>query len=113
MTLSKRKSRKIVVGDEAYRWSASQDSGYMVLVVQKSSGQGKRLEVIISDDKNIVIEKGSYSVEVGGGSKLVITPRLVEKVITDALSVGWDPNERGAPVALSLVDGSLQIRRGL
>ena len=81
MSLSNRKSRKIVVNNEEYRWSPSQDSGYMILVVQNVSGKGKKLEVVISDDKNIVVENGNYSIENGGSNKLLITPSLVQKVI--------------------------------
>ncbi len=55
MTLSAKNSRKIVVNNQEYRWSPSQDSGYMVLVVQNVSGRGKKLEVVIPDDNNVVI----------------------------------------------------------
>lgn len=114
MTLSKRKSRKIIVDDQEFRWSPSQDSGYMVLVAQHISGKGKKLEVIISDDKNIIVENGSYSIEVGSSSMLIITPKLVEQVIKDALEMGWNPLKNGPPVASSLNDNhQLQIRNGL
>jgi len=113
MTLSKRKSRKIVVNDEEYRWSPSQDSGFMVLVVQIESGKGKKLEIVISDDKNVVVENGNYSIENGDVDKLLITPSLVQKLITDALSMGWNPKELGSPVELSLIGNVLEVRRGL
>ncbi|WP_299464631.1 hypothetical protein, partial [uncultured Gimesia sp.] len=96
-----------------YRWSPSQDSGYMVLVVQHASGTGKKLEVVISDDQNIVVENGSYSIEVGDINKLLITPKLVQSIIRDALVLGWRPRESGPPVELSLIEGGFQVRRGL
>jgi hypothetical protein len=37
----------------------------MVLVVQRISGEGHKLEVVISDDKNIIVENGGYSIEIG------------------------------------------------
>lgn len=113
MSLSKRKSRKINVGGQIYRWSPSQDSGYMILVVQDFSGKGKKLEIVISDDKNLVIENGNYSIEVGSSDKLIITPKLVEKLIRDSIEIGWNPKDLGPPVELSFNDGSLDIRRGL
>lgn len=113
MGISKRKSRKIVVDGHDYRWSPSQDSGYMVLVVQNFSGTGKKLEVLISDDRNIVIENGSYSIEVGDSKKLIITPKLVETVIRDSIKIGWNPYIAGPPAQLSLNDDTLEIRRGL
>ncbi len=113
MGLSNRNSRKIIVEFEEYRWSPSQDSGYMKLVVQEASGTGKKLEVIISDDHNIVVENGSYSIEVGDGNKLLITPKLVQSIIRDALALGWQPRDSGPPVQLSLIEGGFQIRGGL
>jgi hypothetical protein len=85
----------------------------MVLVVQRMSGEGRKLEVIISDDKNITIENGSYTIENGDTNKFIITPKLVQKVIRDALQIGWNPTEMGPPVELSLINGALEIRRGL
>ena len=113
MGISKRKSRKITVEGHDYRWSPSQDSGYMVLVVQDYSGEGKKLEIIVSDDKNIVIENGSYSIEHGDSNKLIITPKLVAALIRDAIKLGWDPGLSGPPAELSLIEGKLEIRRGL
>ncbi len=113
MGISKRKSRKIVVDGHNYRWSPSQDSGYMVLVVQDYSGNGKKLEVVISDDRNIVIENGSYSIEVGDSKKLIITPKLVENIIRDSIKIGWNPHVAGPPVELFLNEESLEVRRGL
>lgn len=102
MSISKRKSRKISVDGQEFRWSPSQDSGYMVLVVQHISGKGKKLEVIISDDKHVVVENGSYSIELGDSNKLIITPKLVETVIRHSIRTGWNPTETGPPVRLTL-----------
>ena len=84
----------------------------MVLVVQDNSGRGKKLEVIVANDRNIVIENGSFSIEVGG-AELIITPKLVEKMICDSIKLGWNPRELGPPVQLSLNKNKLEIRRGL
>ncbi len=113
MALSKRNSRKIVVDKIGYRWSPSQDSGYMILAVQHESGTGAKLEVIISDDKNIIIENGSYTIKIGESNRLMITPSLVEKLVRDSIALGWSPRENGKPVELSLVDNKLEVRRGI
>ena len=102
-----------MVDNESYKWSPSQDSGYIVLVVQHEAGKGRKLEVIISDDKNIVIENGAYSIEVGDMDKLIITPKLVQKIIKDAIALGWRAKELGPPVELTLNEGTLEVRRGL
>ena len=111
MSLSIRKSRKIVVGTDEYRWSPSQDSGYMVLTVQHASGDGRKIEVIISDDRNVVIENGSYSIEVGSSNKLMITPKLVRKVIEDSRRLGWIPTENGKTLELRLNEGSMLLEQ--
>jgi hypothetical protein len=113
MSLSRRNSRKIVVDDREYRWSPSRDSGFMVLVVQHSSGNGKKLEVVISDDQHVIIENGSYSIEYDAVDQLLITPKLVETMIREALKAGWNPEETGPPVELSFLAGHLETRRGL
>ncbi len=111
MSLSKRKSRKIIVDGEEFRWSPSQDSGFMVLVAQHHTN-GKKIEVVVSNDPNVVIENGSYSIEVGT-SKLLITPKLVESVIRDSIKIGWNPYENGSPVQMTLRDDRLEVLRGL
>ena len=110
MSFSKRDSRKIVVDGDEFRWSPSQDSGYMVLVVQHSSGQGQRIEAIISDDNNLIVESGSYAIEVGTVGKLMITPSLVSQVIKDARQLGWNPLENAKPLMLFLDEESMTLR---
>lgn len=112
MALSKRHSRAIVVAGESYRWSPSQDSGYMVLVVQHESGTGSKLEVVIPDGKKLSVEGAGYKVTNDESAKLVIAPRLVEKVILDALDLGWQANQNGKPLQLSIRNQRLEPRHG-
>ena len=83
MAISRRKSRKIVVDHQEFRWSPSQDLGFVVLLVQLSYGSEKKLEVVISDDKNVVIDNGSYLIELGSTGCLIVTSSLVETVVPD------------------------------
>ncbi|QDT86048.1 hypothetical protein [Gimesia chilikensis] len=85
----------------------------MVLVVQHSSGKGKKLEVVISDDQNIIVENGSYSIGYDTVGQLLITPKLVETLIREALKAGWTPEETGLPLQLSFLEGHLETRPGL
>lgn len=110
MSLSKRKSRKIVVDNDEYRWSPSQDSGYMVLTVQHASGRGRKIEVAITDHRHVTVRDGRYLLEVADGHKLAITPSLVQKVIQDALELGWSPTEEGRPMSLYLDASTMSIR---
>ncbi len=50
--LSKKRSRKIHVDDEAYRWSIASDGQWVTLVVQDELSNGQRLEIIIDTDIN-------------------------------------------------------------
>ncbi len=43
----------------------------------------------------------------------MITPKLVQTVIEDAITMGWQQAELGPPVQLSLKNGTLEVRRGL
>lgn len=113
MSLSIRNSRSIIVDDVEYRWSPSQDSGFMVLVVQVESGIGSKLEVIISDSENILVENGRHTIEIGGSKKLMIKPNLVEKLIRDSIALGWSPTTKGKPVELSLKEMRLVVSRGI
>jgi len=110
MGLSKRKSRKINVDGHDYLWSPSKDSGYVILLVQDSSGKGAKLEIVISNDKNIIIENGSYSIEVGDANKTIITPKLVEKMIKDSINMGWKPLVRASSIKFFYDKGNLVIR---
>ena len=82
----------------------------MVLVVQHDTSQGQRIEAIISDDSNVIVENGSYTIEVGTVGKLMITPSLVRQVIKDARHLGWNPLESAKPLMLFLNEDSMTLR---
>lgn len=110
MALSKKGSRSIVVDAVTYRWSSSEDSGYMVLVVQHGSGTGCKLEVVIPDGRNIVVANDDYTWDVEEQTKLAIVPSLVEKIIRDAIQLGWQAEQKSSPLQLSIRNMFLQIR---
>ena len=83
----------------------------MVLTVQHASGTGRKIEVIISDDRNVEIENGSYTIEVGSSNKLMITPKLVRKVIEDARHLGWLPAQNGKPMEFRLDEDSMLLEQ--
>ncbi|MFK7906081.1 MAG: hypothetical protein AB8B69_13190 [Chitinophagales bacterium] len=100
MAFSKRKSRKIVVDDITYRWSPSNHNGTMVLAVQHVSGKGRKLEVSVSTDKEVIIENGNFTIEIGNNEEPMITPKLVAVTIRRALKIGWNPLVRGKVLRL-------------
>lgn len=79
VSLSKKGSRLITVEGVAYRWSFSQDSGYAVVVLQHGAGTGQRVEA----------QTGSRD----WGDKRPVTPAGVARLITFALTQGWNPTD--------------------
>ena len=83
----------------------------MVLVIQSATGHGQRIEAIISDDNNVIVENGNFTIECGSSDKLMITPGLVRKVIQDAHELGWAPEENTKPLKLYLDQESMKLLR--
>lgn len=112
MAISKKNARQIVINDHVYHWSLSQDSGYVVLIIQHHLGQGQKLEIVITDDENHV-EYSGIDLTSDETKKTTITPKIVQIIINDALKIGWKPTVSKSPLQLSLVQNQLIIRRGI
>ncbi|WP_147442782.1 hypothetical protein [Corallococcus interemptor] len=77
MTLRRKGTRRIVVGDLNYRWTvAPNDEPGLGIVVEHESGHGQRMVTWV--------EHGT-----------IIAPGLVKEVINDALEKGWHPEQPG------------------
>ncbi|MCP4106441.1 MAG: hypothetical protein GY749_13065 [Desulfobacteraceae bacterium] len=109
--LSKKRSRKINIDNEIYRWSIAPDGQWVTLVVQDENSNGQRLEIIIDTDIN------RMWIEFPNTDNLnlrVIKPALVAELIRKAIKIGWKPKYSGSPLELTLDDkDELIIRRGL
>lgn len=96
MTLSKKGSRKMVVGDEEYRWTISATAkGRIVLIVEHGQEKGQKIEVHIQSDIN------KFWVEfphVDGLNLKVVKPKEVATIIAEAIAQGWKPREKGSPL---------------
>ena len=91
MAISKKKSRKIVVDGQAYRWAVSEDSGYSVVVVQSDLGSGQKLEALLD-------WACRTSTATGAGVRIPeITPAMVSQLVRSALREGWRSEARGVP----------------
>lgn len=86
MGLANKGSRKISVNGRDYRWVVSPDSGYNVLVVERASEPGQRLEAIFD-----------YATCDFADPRFRITPKIVRDVIEHAIIEGWQPEVRGLP----------------
>jgi hypothetical protein len=78
MTLPRKGTRNIVIGGERYRWVVSGTDApvQMDLIVERAAGCSSTLMV-------------------GTAGPVVITPRLVARIVTAAVRGGWAPQERG------------------
>ncbi|WP_144028788.1 hypothetical protein [Paenibacillus tyrfis] len=89
-------SRKIVVGNEPYRWIISAASkGYLVLIAEHQEEKGRRLHVHIKSDINDYWVEFPY---VDGLNLKIVTPKEVATIISQAIEQGWNPREKGPPM---------------
>lgn len=104
MTLSKKKSRRIVVNNDTYRWGISPDDGYIVFVAELCEVQGRKIQVYINSD----IDKIWVNFPNVEDLNLKITkPKDVEYMISEALKKGWNPKEKGNPIIFDLINDAL------
>ncbi|RNB88334.1 hypothetical protein EDM59_04195 [Brevibacillus nitrificans] len=110
MTMSKKGTRRIVVGQESYRWAvspASNSKGLLVLTVEHTDYQGQLIRVYIESDRN------EYWLEFPKVEKLTaraIKPADVSEIISQAVSFGWDPKRKGPPLSFLLVGTQLKLK---
>ncbi len=94
MALAKKGSRKITISGNVYRWKIRHKptytqcvfSGKMTAAVELSENPGAVLL--------ITFPWVSYDSWIGNPEKPV-TPKHIEQSIQAALSMGWNPNEKG------------------
>lgn len=108
MTLSKKGSRKIIVGNEEYRWTISASTkGRIVLIAEHRNEKGQRIEVLIKSDSN------EFWVEfphVEGLNLKIIKPNEVAMIISEAVGQGWKPREKGRPLVFVWDNPKLKFR---
>jgi hypothetical protein len=111
MSLPKKKSRRIVIENETYRWIVSQDAGYISVTAQTEAGVGAKLEALLSHNSPILSENNSPKVTYGGITDYIVTPGTIAQIISWALENGWQPKADGPPFEMSWEDKPF-IRRG-
>jgi len=103
MSLSKKKSRTIVVEDTTYKWTISPDSGYSIFVAEKNEFKGCKIEVYFEmfvDIKNLN----------SNNEFKIITPKDAASIIRQATVLGWNPEKKGKPLVFDL-DNNKLIKR--
>jgi hypothetical protein len=109
MTLAREDSRRIVVGDVAYRWTVRRRPTYsqgladspLSFAVELADRPAGRLLV------SLPVARPDNWLQARSG---VVTPALVARCIADAKDCGWDPARRGPALRINLpapmVEGS-------
>lgn len=108
MTISKKGSRKIRVGQEAFRWVITPSTkGFLVLTVQHDELKGQKIRVNVASDIN------EYWVEFPNVDSLnnkVVKLSEVATIITEAIKQGWNPREKGTLLSFNLSGNNLVPR---
>ena len=106
MAVSSRTARNIVVNGIHYRWRATGNDGWITLVIWPHELAGRRIHCTFGFDQT--------EVPMGGGvtsltQQIVITNRLVRRVLLHAISEGYDPQTNGPQLNLGRVDKLIDI----
>lgn len=104
MALRKRNSRTILVDNTRYRWLVSPNKGFVVVVVQQENSNGQKIEVRFTTDIN------SFWLEFPATENMnlkIVSPRITEAMIRQALNLGWQPEKSGKPLVFNFIDNNL------
>lgn len=95
MSLSKKKSRPIQIGDQKFRWVFFENSGWNDLTIQSAAGSGPKLIVQLpwGDEQN--------------PNDPPVTPLMVSTIIEAALKRGWEPQGRSKTLRLRWSENAL------
>lgn len=107
MTISKKKSRTITINGEIFRWGVSPGSGYLVFVAELEAIKGQRIEVYIESDIHDYWANFPY---IESLNLRLIKPKVVRRMIIQAMSFGWDYKKSGKPIVFDLIEENLVKR---
>jgi len=100
MTIPKKGSRRIQVGENHYRWVANGNDNTINVTVQLEQGKGQKL-VAYFNYRNLWTPKGdsSFARKFQGRS---VTPKSIELIMEWALKNGWEPGAQGKPFLMGV-----------
>lgn len=107
MAFTKKKKRRIVVGDREYFWSATGDDGWINLRVMTDVNGGQQLWCMFEYHHDRT-PQGDGSVSLT--NQFVVTPFIVRQAIEYGLSQGWTPLSGGGELRLGHIDDNVDLR---
>ena len=111
MTLPKKKSRKITVDNQTYRYLIANRGANLSLTIEADNTKGQLVNFRVPYCDPWL----KFSVEQVSDEKLPdnqiqsMTPVFVQKVIVFALKKGWQPTTKQKPLHIMLEDGELKL----
>jgi len=108
MARAKKQARHIIVNDVAYSWRATGDDGNIALNIWPTILDGPPIWASFNYHETWVPDgPGRYSC---GNDQIVITNRLVRRVILHALGrLAYDPARKGKQIRIFRVDQLIDI----
>ncbi|UKS28529.1 hypothetical protein LOZ80_06240 [Paenibacillus sp. HWE-109] len=106
MTISKKGTRKITVGQESYTWIITPSAkGILTLTVQQNEVRGQILRVNIESDINVFWVEFPHIETL---NNKVVMPAEVALIIPEAINMGWNPKGKGALLSFKLSGRKLE-----
>ena len=106
MAVSSRTARNIVVNGTHYRWRAAGYDGGIGLTVWPHELPGPKIVCTFDyDQTKVPCGDGSYSLT----KQLVITNRLVRRILLRAIRTGYDPRVKGRQLNVGRADKLIDI----
>lgn len=103
-------ARHSVVGNVKYRWRATGNDGYIVLTVWPAELEGPAI-VGLFDYGHELVPMGDGRVH--GKHQIVITARIVRRVLEYAVRLGYDAAVRGKQLDLGRLDARIDLSDAL
>jgi hypothetical protein len=107
MTLPKKGSRIIRVGDFNYRWMVSGNDGWIDLFIESETTNGQLLKAKFNYNQSEVKKTDG----VGLKQQFVVTPDIVKQIIELGKKEGWLPNKTAKPFDLHPIDDKINWQK--
>ena len=106
MAVSSKTARNIVVNGTHYRWRATGNDGWITLVVWPHQHPGPKIACTFDYDQTEVPRGNGVTSLIG---QLVITNRLVRRILLHAIRGGYDPRTKAPQWNLGRADKLIDI----
>jgi len=100
MGIPNKRSRRIVVDEQNYRYIITGNDGYIDLILESDEVDGQRLTVSFNYNPD----------EVWGKQTAQITPSVVKQVINYGLKNEWTPTEKGKEIRVGYIDEKIKLK---